>query len=271
MLDASKQTFEQWLNDLRSVSRKRKTIKNLGRYSIWKDKSGTYNLILSFTGAPVLGNYKSVSELEKSVLDRIPEEEFRRRRTHTDMDYTRSIYDQLRKQELEDKKYKGRHFRLEKRAGEKVLDMGAGTSPDWRATHAIDLARPGTRFSGLTYSSGYNLKREGLKLPYSDNKFDRIVSYGALGRNFDSESIYKEINRILKPGGVIEINAIDNQHVIKKLREVGFTISQKRYFDSIVGENVDIIYAIKSRTNNIQRRDSQFRIGNYQSIFQRGY
>jgi hypothetical protein len=86
---------------------------------------------------------------------------------------------------------------------QQVLDIGAGMQPDARATHAIDLQEPGKNWFDIKYQSGVDMEKENL--PYRNNQFHRVISYASLGMNFGNDKTYKEVYRILKSNGVIEI------------------------------------------------------------------
>ena len=111
----------------------------------------------------------------------------------------------------------------------RILDMGAGGNPDIRATDALDAmsktdtTKERNRFYNREYV--YTAKREFKtpmpkpktnnkikflynidytkdKLPYDDNSIDIIISNHSM---FGNHHTYKEIYRILKPGGHVDI------------------------------------------------------------------
>jgi len=88
-----------------------------------------------------------------------------------------------------------------------VLDIGAGDLVDSRATHAIDLHpdfwNKGNKVAVDYYPKPIDIEKD--KLPYESEKFTSVISYGALGWNFGNSFSYKEVYRVLKPGGEIEI------------------------------------------------------------------
>ena len=126
-----------------------------------------------------------------------------------------------------------------------VLDLGAGNNPDIRSTHAIDLIKSSNQFKELDYKTGYNLQSLFVKLPYSDAHFDRVISYGGLGINFESLRLYKEIYRILKNGGNLEFNQA-SYNTKRWLNKAGFrNIRKDKYFDEIVNKKIGVIIASK--------------------------
>lgn len=128
------------------------------------------------------------------------------------------IYDDLKNQILSLKKYEGKVYRgINKIPNKKILDLGAGGLPDFRATDAIDLSTTGQKFSGIAYISGIDLNCS--KLPYPDNYFDGELSYGALFFNFGTVKTYNEIYRTLKPGGYLEVGLRSLEDMGIKMRK----------------------------------------------------
>ena len=127
-----------------------------------------------------------------------------------------------------------------------VLDWGAGINPDIRATDAIDrssgdnlqrkIAREVKDFN-LTKDEAKKLKNKiknvryiwGINanetpLSYPSNSFDRVVSSGGINA-WGNIFAYREVFRILKPEGKIEVNHVDpvgHEIIKKRLRIVGF-------------------------------------------------
>jgi SAM-dependent methyltransferase len=104
-------------------------------------------------------------------------------------------------------KYNFREYRGRKSLkNQRILDVGAGLKPDFRATDAIGLhgfKKSEIKFENIKYITGYDLNKQNF--PYKNNTFDVIISYGALGINFGNSLTYSEVYRILKPNGMLEI------------------------------------------------------------------
>jgi len=111
---------------------------------------------------------------------------------------------------------------------ELVLDVGAGSLPDTRATHAVDIRKPEKSWVDIEYISGRNLEKEDL--PYESSKFDRLISYGGLGWNFGNKKAFREAKRVLKVGGLIElgVSTANTEYTIKSLRDSGFERIEKK-------------------------------------------
>lgn len=100
--------------------------------------------------------------------------------------------------------------------GKKVLEVGCGAGTDF-----IQFARAGADVYGVDLASksieltNTRLKLYGLKgnvreadsetLPFEENMFDLVYSWGVIHHTPDTEKAIKEIYRVLKPGGKIVI------------------------------------------------------------------
>lgn len=112
------------------------------------------------------------------------------------------------------------------------MDLGAGFLVDSRATHAIDKFNAPTenpsipgkwRLSRIKYySQGVDVDKEGL--PYRDSMFDLVVSFGGFGWNFGNIRSAKEIKRVLKAKGSIElgVNKENLDYTLRLLKRTGF-------------------------------------------------
>lgn len=110
----------------------------------------------------------------------------------------------------------------------RILDIGAGASPIRGATHAIDIAseeeiqdeleETGRKLpKGIRYTFGHNFIREAL--PYSSNFFDQAVSRFALGMFGLIAKPWKEVQRVLKPGGTLTLDLGDiNEERLERIR-----------------------------------------------------
>ena len=116
-----------------------------------------------------------------------------------------------------------------------VLDIGAGTSPAFGATRAVDINRD------LFTKDGNRLKKkveipgslveyinyDARALPYGDGFFDRIISRWAIGARIKGIAVIREAYRVLKSGGEIYIAILeeDKQTIPPtkcNLKSVGF-------------------------------------------------
>jgi ubiquinone/menaquinone biosynthesis C-methylase UbiE len=125
---------------------------------------------------------------------------------------------------------------LRKIKAKKILDLGCGTG-----RHVIAMAKKGFEVYGVDISkkalnlAKERLKEEGLKaklrvgdfykkLPYKDKFFDGVISIKALhhARVFKIKKLIKEIERVMKPGGIlmIEVPRKKKRHSSKKYKKI---------------------------------------------------
>jgi SAM-dependent methyltransferase len=194
------------------------------------------------TGIPTIYGRRSLNEIrsdiKKDFIKKIEEE-------YPGIYSVKTYYDTFLQQHLQEQRYGGRANRFPLCGERFVLDVGAGDHPDLRATHAIDRVMPSKHFTGLEYQTGHDLQSSTVALPYQDNFFDRVVSYGGLGINFESLALYREIHRILKPGGSLEFNHA-SQKTKKWLEKVGFKdIRSDTFWDEIINKKIAVVITTK--------------------------
>ncbi|OOP56602.1 MAG: hypothetical protein AYP45_08280 [Candidatus Brocadia carolinensis] len=96
--------------------------------------------------------------------------------------------------------------------GKKVLEIGFGMGTDHLSLakqggimHGVDLTPRNLEITRKRFEI-YGLKSELLvndaeNLPYDDNSFDFVYSFGVIHHSPDTQRIISEIHRVLKPGG----------------------------------------------------------------------
>jgi ubiquinone/menaquinone biosynthesis C-methylase UbiE len=96
--------------------------------------------------------------------------------------------------------------------GKRVLEIGVGAGTDhlqWALAgvelYGVDLTDAGidiTERRLAVYGLSSNLKQVDAEvLPFEDNSFDVVYSWGVIHHSEKPEAIIKEIKRVLKPGG----------------------------------------------------------------------
>jgi SAM-dependent methyltransferase len=110
-----------------------------------------------------------------------------------------------------------RYDRLGVRPGDRVLDLGCGFG-----RHAYESARRGATvvacdmslaelkdvrgmFAALGYDSSSTTNGDATRLPFADASFDRIIASEVLEHVPDDGAAFRELARVLKPGGTIAV------------------------------------------------------------------
>jgi SAM-dependent methyltransferase len=106
------------------------------------------------------------------------------------------------------------------------VGCGAGTYSSW-------LHRRGLHTIGLDYSQPTLLKArrripgeialvagDAMRLPFADRALDGALCFGVLQAVSDSATVVREIARVLAPGGVIWIDALNRDGIAARLTEL---------------------------------------------------
>jgi ubiquinone/menaquinone biosynthesis C-methylase UbiE len=97
--------------------------------------------------------------------------------------------------------------------GKKMLEVGVGAGTDhlqWARAgclcHGIDLTREAIETTAArfrVYGFGSHLQRvDAERLPFEDEAFDLVYSWGVIHHSERPEAIIAEIHRVLRPGGL---------------------------------------------------------------------
>ncbi|MDC0586487.1 class I SAM-dependent methyltransferase [Gammaproteobacteria bacterium] len=126
-------------------------------------------------------------------------------------------YSQAWSEEIDEYRYSLEPFiysiaQFTRHTGKTVLEIGVGAGSDhlnWARAgvdlYGVDLTDKGIHTTNKRLSL-YNLKSnlqrvDAEDLPFEDNFFDIVYSWGVIHHSEDPEQIIKEIYRVLKPGG----------------------------------------------------------------------
>lgn len=100
------------------------------------------------------------------------------------------------------------------RKNREVLDIGAGGWPAPGCTRALDRRPVKIK---VTPSTLIEYKIASVEnIPYPDNFFRKIVSRWSLGCRIFRKAAYKEISRVLMPGGRVEVRLLWTDRRYKK-------------------------------------------------------
>mgnify|MGYP006295916909 CR=1 FL=1 len=116
-----------------------------------------------------------------------------------------------------------------KTSGKRVLDVGCGNG-----YMLAKFARSGTKSFGIDLTakalditkqrmelSGLSVRlaqADAAALPFADSSFDMVYSLGVLHHSPDTEKSFREIHRVLRPGGKIVVMLYNKNSVFFRLR-----------------------------------------------------
>ncbi|MBM4343314.1 MAG: class I SAM-dependent methyltransferase [Deltaproteobacteria bacterium] len=128
----------------------------------------------------------------------------------------RAYFDQIERERYELEPFIPRFAGFAEARGKKVLEIGVGAGTDF-----IQWLRNGADATGIDLTDhGIALTRERAalegfspelrqgdaeSLPFADNTFDIVYSYGVLHHTPDTEKAVAEVLRVLKPGGTARL------------------------------------------------------------------
>jgi ubiquinone/menaquinone biosynthesis C-methylase UbiE len=131
-------------------------------------------------------------------------------------EYDRAFFDQVETDRYRQQYWQKGFFDYKSFRGGRVLEIGVGLGTDLK-----QFARNGAGCFGADITDGHlelaarNFQLEGLpvslersdatRLPFEDNSFDSVYSFGVLHHIPDARNVLREIHRVLKPGGVFQV------------------------------------------------------------------
>ena len=128
----------------------------------------------------------------------------------------RRFFDQIERERYDCEPYLRPFARFEEGRGKRVLEVGVGAGTDF-----VNWARQGAIATGVDLTEqGVALTRERLalegleadvrvadaeSLPFDDESFDIVYSYGVIHHSPNTERAVREIHRVLKRGGTARV------------------------------------------------------------------
>ncbi len=162
-------------------------------------------------------------------------------------------------EEISYKRYHGREWhvpiiaKFEEFKGKKVLEIGCGF-----ATDGLEFAKNGAIYTGVDLTpNGIMMAKERFKLfnvegnfevadaqkslPFPDNTFDHIYSFGVIMASPSPESIVEQMYRVLKPGGTFNVMLYNRSSInyyieIKFLRKLFRPILYPKFMPALLAK-----------------------------------
>ncbi len=126
-----------------------------------------------------------------------------------------------------------------------ILDFGAGfciTSGHYAKDHDVTSVEPNEEMYGVRFEGGYTLITKGIEYlsGIADNTYDVVICHNVLEYAEDKETILKELERVLKPGG--KLSVIKHNVFGRALASAVFGDDPKASLDLLSGEKEDSIF-----------------------------
>ncbi len=141
-----------------------------------------------------------------------------------------------------------RTFRFERYAGQRILEIGVGLGTDH-----LQFVRAGARTTGIDLTprsielTSKRIEQEGRQsdlrvmdaeaLEFEDNSFDAVYSFGVLHHVPSTERAFREVRRVLRPGGVFLGGLYSRESFIHARLVLGWTLSGaflRRPYDALL-------------------------------------
>jgi ubiquinone/menaquinone biosynthesis C-methylase UbiE len=126
----------------------------------------------------------------------------------------------------------GKHINLIIDKGDNINYFGLDISP-----LMSEEARQYCQENGFSTQTEF-LTYDGIKMPYPDQSFDKILTVNTLYFCDQPEEMFKEIRRVLKPNGTATITFVDEETMKQQaFTEFGFTKYNKEKFELLCNNN----------------------------------
>lgn len=129
---------------------------------------------------------------------------------------TAEYYDAVERERFAQQAWTRSYFRYDQFAGKKVLEIGVGQGTDLMQfakagadCHGIDITHNHLSLTQMNFDvhgKTVDLREaDATKIPFPDNYFDCVYSFGVVHHIPEIEEVLAEAKRVLKPGGILMI------------------------------------------------------------------
>ncbi|PKL36517.1 hypothetical protein CVV38_01275 [Candidatus Peregrinibacteria bacterium HGW-Peregrinibacteria-1] len=122
-------------------------------------------------------------------------------------------------------------------SGGKALDLGCGTGRNIPKildlgceVVAADISETMLKFIGKKFPRIEKVKTDGLNMPFADNSFDLVVAMFLIVHLKDPADVFREVYRVLKPGGVFLLSNVNQRKPPKVETMSGESIVIESYY-----------------------------------------
>lgn len=157
---------------------------------------------------------------------------------------TREYFDEIEEHRYQVEPFIHQFAQFTRQRGKKVLEIGVGAGTDH-----LQFARSGAVLSGIDLTQAAvemvekRLALEGLSsdlrrsdaehLPFADNSFDYVYSWGVLHHTPDTEKSLAEVHRVCKPGGRVCVMLYHRRSLLALLVWLRYGLFRLRPFMSL--------------------------------------
>ena len=143
--------------------------------------------------------------------------------------YSRTYYDELEQRRYEREPEIFSFAQFTRSYGQRILEVGVGAGADFlqwvrsgAKAHGVDLTPEAIQHTERRLEA-YGLKAEELRiadcesLPYEENSFDLVYSWGVIHHSPNTEQALRELVRVCRPGGSCKL-MVYNRHSLVAFR-----------------------------------------------------
>jgi SAM-dependent methyltransferase len=134
-----------------------------------------------------------------------------------------------------------------------LMDLGAGSGNNPHMNFRGKVAKvvgvdPHPSVAQNPFLDDARIERGGV-IPYDDNSFDIVIAANTLEHVNHPERVFREVNRVLKPGGIFLVKTPNKYHYIPLLSRLT-PFSFHRFYNKLRGLKEDDVFPTRYRAND---------------------